>query len=401
MRRLFRSAVVLLLLIGGAALAVQAYLSSDAATARVAARVSAALGTRVTIGGIALGIGGSTLTDMVIEEADSAAGGPPLATVKRVETDIGIRELISGPSDPTKITLDGLQLLVRHDRAGRLLTRLPRPADAGKPTPTIRVANAGVTIRKDGEPDVRFDGFQGQVAEQNGQIRLTGELHDPTWGGQWHIDATAPKAGGTVGVSVKSAGVHVTQKMLRRAPYVAESIWNHVTLEGRTPVDLRLVIPPAPAKTSYRVVLTPVDTAVYVPSIDLHAAAAAGHVVVEDGLVTLRDVRGRVAEGELHVMAAELDFRPPNMSILKFELDATRLLLKALPSSWRLPPRLGGRLSGKATLVVRIVEGIPLLSGSGEGLVADAFIGPIPVPNYGLRIRADRNGFLFEPRIGR
>jgi hypothetical protein len=53
------------------------------------------------------------------------------------------------------------------------------------------------------------------------------------------------------------------------------------------------------------------------------------------------------------------------------------------------------------SLNVRIIEHVPILTGSGDGRVDEAMIGPIPFPNYGLRFRADQNGFLFEPRLGR
>jgi hypothetical protein len=95
---------------------------------------------------------------------------------------------------------------------------------------------------------------------------------------------------------------------------------------------------------------------------------------------------------------ADLDFRPVN-TIMRFDLTADKLRIQGLPSSWKLPPRLGGQLSGHAKLEVVVVNGVAIPSGSGEGYVHNAMVGPIPMPNYGLRIQADRNGFRFEPRI--
>ena len=54
-----------------------------------------------------------------------------------------------------------------------------------------------------------------------------------------------------------------------------------------------------------------------------------------------------------------------------------------------------------AILDVRIVNGLPILSGSGDGRVDDAALGFIPMPGYGLRIQVDREGFRIEPRLSR
>ncbi|MBX7102464.1 MAG: hypothetical protein K1X57_00180 [Gemmataceae bacterium] len=401
MRFLIKSVLVLSGLLTCGWFAARAVMQSDMAANRVASRISAALGTKVTVGGLQVGLDGSILTDVAVYELDATTGQQPFVTIGRVETDVGLTDLVSGSNDPSRVSLIDLHVVVRHDREGHLLTKTPQPAGADRPLPTIRLTRAGVTIKKDGEPDVSFRGLDGEVNEASGQVAMQGTIVDPAWGGKWAVAGAAPKAGGVVALHLKSPGVSVTQEMLRRVPYVPVSVWSHVELAGQTPVDLQLQIPPAPAKTRYRVALTPANTSVYVPSIDLRAATAAGQVLVEDGVVLLRDVRGKVAEGELHVSGAVLDFRPSNGSNMKFEFDATRLILQSLPAKWKLPPRLGGKLSGTMTLNVRIIDRIPILTGSGDGRVDDAMIGPIPFPNYGLRFRADQNGFLFEPRLGR
>ena len=179
-----------------------------------------------------------------------------------------------------------------------------------------------------------------------------------------------------------------------------KKVWNHVTLEGDTPVQLLLTLPQPPAKVGYRVALSPRNTTVHVPSVELTATAAQGNVVIENNLVMVRDVRGKVAEGDLHVTSADLDYRNP-ATVMKFDLDGRRLNIRKLPPSWNLPPGLGGKLSGMANLVVRMIDGHAIPTGTGEGRVDNAMLGPLPIPNYSLRIKANRDGFRFEPRLGR
>ena len=49
----------------------------------------------------------------------------------------------------------------------------------------------------------------------------------------------------------------------------------------------------------YEVVLDPDETVVRVPSIDLQAQHASGHVVIDDRLVTLTNVAGQTADGQI------------------------------------------------------------------------------------------------------
>jgi hypothetical protein len=115
--------------------------------------------------------------------------------------------------------------------------------------------------------------------------------------------------------------------------------------------------------------------------------------------VVLREVRGKMADGDLHVTSADLDYRNP-ITVMRFDLDGRRLNIRSLPASWKLPPGLGGKLSGMANLIVRVIDGHALPTGTGDGQVDEAMLGPIPIPKYGLRIKADRDGFTFEPRLG-
>lgn len=394
MRWLIRFGVLAAVLGGGAWLALQAYLRGGSAAGRVADRLTARLGVPVRVGGVEVTAEASAATDVsIFESADAAV---PFVTIARAGTDLGLAELLAG-SDPRQLTLTGAQVVLQHDVDGHLVTRLPQPRKADRPGPAFRLDNAQLTIRKQGEPDRAIHGISGDVVSEGAQLKLTGRVNDPDWGnGTWQVAGIAADGLGELTLQVPS--IHVTPAMLRRVPYVKPSVWEEVLAEGDTPVKVHIASAGVGRGVSYRVELAPVNTAVSVPSIDLVATQAHGSVVVEDKRVLLKDVRGRVAEGELQLQAADLDFRGES-DVMRFDLRANRLDLHKLPKSWRLPPRLGGRLSGDADLTVRVINGHAIPSGAGEGRVDGASIGPVPFPSYGLRIQADRNGFLFAPYI--
>ncbi len=398
MRSLMRSLVFLALFGGGGLVALKVYLHSDDVTAQVAARLQAVLGVPVTVGAVDLGSSESAVTNIAVFEADAPIGSTPFVTIGRATAAIGVTDLIAGAAEPKRIMIDDGHLTLRYDAAGHLLTRLP----AAKATsmPELHFERGALTISKVGEPDVTFRGVDAMVSEKDGQITLVGHVTDANWGGAWAVAGALPRQPGIGMLELKHAGLHVTQAMLRRVPFVSEEVWQHVTLEGDTPVQLLLSLPQPPAKVGYRVALSPKNTTVHVPSIALTATAAHGNVVVENNLVMVREVRGKVADGDLHITSADLDYRTP-ATVMKFDLDGRRLNIRKLPPSWNLPPGLGGKLSGMSNLVVRMVDGYAIPAGTGEGRVDDAMLGPIPIPNYNLKIQANRDGFRFEPRLGR
>ena len=67
-------------------------------------------------------------------------------------------------------------------------------------------------------------------------------------------------------------------------------------------------------------------------AIGLRADQAQGKVIIEDGVVQLRDVRGRTADGTMET-SADLNFRA-TPSRMQFNVSAKRVNVQRLPSSW-------------------------------------------------------------------
>ena len=125
------------------------------------------------------------------------------------------------------------------------------------------------------------------------------------------------------------------------------------------------------------------------PSIDLRADAAQGKVIIADDVLTLENVRGKSAGGDLKLKST-MDFRTAT-TIMNFSIEAALLALNHLPRTWSIPA-LQGEVSGKADLQVTVRDGRSTTRGQGEGSVK---MFPL-LPPIKLRLSADDKGIHFN-----
>jgi hypothetical protein len=185
--------------------------------------------------------------------------------------------------------------------------------------------------------------------------------------------------------------------MLRDLPFVSPHVWEQFQADGESPVELTLRYDPAGPALHYRVALEPENTRLHVTAIDLHADRARGKVVIEDGVVTLTEVKGHTAEGTIQTNGI-LNFRS-QPTRLQFDLTAQRLELRQLPHKWPLPPAVDGRLSGAADLVVTVVNGKAHTTGDGKGEITEARLLGLHARAIGVKLHADGERFHFT--VGR
>ena len=236
--------------------------------------------------------------------------------------------------------------------------------------PTMAIQNGTVTLRQEARADFVVHGVEAELHTDGDGLVVSGTTSDPTWG-KWELTASFHRQGGESSLTLKTTGMHLSQPMLDSLPFVAPSVWREVQLEGKTPVELTVRFTPTTGEVSYRVAFEPKATKVQVTSIDLHAEDASGLVVVEDGVVHLRDVRGKSADGEI-TTAADMDFRRQPQH-LRFQVAVDRLNLEKVSKSWGVtgPQFQGGRLTGQAELRVTLAQGKSKISGQGEGVIRD------------------------------
>jgi hypothetical protein len=386
--------LVILVLLGVAYEAGRRYIASKHVADLVARRLQAAYGGHVEVGHVDIGMGGSSAHGVrLFEEKQGKAADTPWADIGNVETDVSLWDLLRGEATPHRLTFRDASVTLRFDGKGGLLTELPKAKGATDVLPEVSVAGCRLVLRQAGRPEMVVSGIDGQLTPDGSRLRLSGKVTDPHWG-DWTLAADANRASGEAHATLKTVHpVHVTQEMLNSLPFISPAVWHEVQLEGDTPAEFTLATRPKEKGVHYRVALQPQNAAVHVRAIDLQGEHAAGGLVVEDGVVTLRQVHGRAFGGGVATDGV-LDFvRRP--AVLNFKARVQDLVVKDLPKSWALPEQIEGRLTGSAHLELTIADNGVHTSGTGKGVINNARVAGQPADpiTIELRQRPDRRGF--------
>jgi hypothetical protein len=389
MHRLTRRLVALMLFFAALTVLAKLTLASNYAAEETLNRITAAIGAPVKAKKVHLGFSASALTGVQVFEAASAAQDPCWTAVGAIDADVSLWGLLTNDLGGGVVTLRDVAVTLAFDRNGRLVTRLPAPVEAAGPMPLVRLEGGTFTLRRDGIPDEVFHNIRLELKTDGEKQTLSGTIDDPDWG-PWKVSGGRETAAGPFTLMLKTAReVHAPMKLLRRTPFVGANVWRAVECDGLTTCELTLRFVPG-EPVHYRADLSPHDTAVYVPSISLRAAGASGRVVVDDNYLTLTDVRGTAAGGEVRV-DSKMDFRTPGMSVLGFGILVNRVTPRLLPETWQAP-HVEGQIEGKADIELTLRDGaLPVTRGQGQGTLKwSRFLPPLT-----LYMESDGHGFRF------
>src|SRR5262249_47756220 len=273
-------------------------------------------------------------------------------------------DLLSGRL-PSKIVLSGVKVTLRFDAEGRLLTELPpRPDSAAAPLdplPEIEVTDSQVFLLGTQDRQLFFTQVRATLKANCGRHELKGHGTTERFG-DWTARGWLDLAQKTFSVTFGSAGeIGVTQRLLDSLPFVPAAVWRNVQSEGITTVVATLAFDWAKPRRVIKVVLSPRNTRLHVPAIDLTTTNTSGRVEIHDGVVTLRDMQGDACGGRLET-DAEFDFRSKGVRATLSRLDVNGVDVRALPGSWSVPPQLEGRLHASAVLQITTLDNKRLIS---------------------------------------
>jgi hypothetical protein len=364
-KRAVRVLLVLALLLLIAGWGARRYLRSRHVAERVAAHLEAVYGGSLRVAEVDVGLDGTSLSGFEVFEKDCPTTDTPWLVIESIQTDLSILDVLRGRAMPSKIKVAGAKVLLQFDRDGRQVTCLPtafpdnidaHAEDAGELS-EIELANCRIVFRRPGSEDFIVDNIQARISKEGRGLALVGSADNPAWG-QWTLSGQYTADASPISIELRrETPIHLTQAMLERLPFVPDDVWREVQFaRGKSDGLVRLSYDLKERRLGYRVELSPTQTSVHVAAIDLDAADARGQVIIEDDLVTLRDVQGTTLGGTLGI-DADLDFRARPFRLDFTRLEALDLVVSRFPASWRFPRQITGKLRGSAALEVAVIPG--------------------------------------------
>jgi len=364
------------------------------ARAAVAQQLSETLGLPVEVESLDVGAGSSTVALRIPDPASNPPGD--LLKIGSITTDVSLASVATGRSSPTRLTAKDVEILLRIDEKGQLLSPLPNPKQSTGtpgPLPTVELSAARVRIRQTGHPEFVVGGVSGELKHDGDGYALSGKIDDPEWG-QWRITGrlAADPADGHVELSTDHG--QLVESRLRTIPYVPQEVWDHLKASGETPATVSFTFKPG-TDLGYSVVLKPdAAAAVTVPDADVTLSKVRGNIRIADGKVTVTDGNVSVAEGEVK-LSGTYTFDKPT-AVIAIKADAAGIDVRQLPTQWGLPKEIEGRLKGNADLEMHIPpDGKLETRGSGRGVVKGAKLAGLDA-EITLRLSAKDGRFRFD-----
>lgn len=386
--------VVGLLVVGWIGLKV--YLSSSGARNMVATQLSDTLGLPVQVSSLDVGLGS---TSVALSIPDAAAGpDADLLKIGSLNTDVSLGGLASGHTTPSRIDARNVEILLRIDEKGQLLSPLPNPKSTNSskntgPLPAVSLSATTVRIRQTGRPEFVLTGVNGELKRDGDGYAISGNVDDPKWG-KWTIQghlANDP-ADGKVALSTDHGKLDMA--LIRTIPYVPEEVWDHLQASGETPAAVRFTFKPG-TDLGYAVELNPNAAAsVTVPDADVTATQVKGKILIADGKVTVTDGSLSVADGTLGLNGVYTFDQPT--AVVDVKVAASKLDIRKLPAKWGLPKEMEGKLKGNADLQLHIPpDGQLDTRGSGTGVVEGAKLAGFDA-EITLKLVAENGRYRFD-----
>ncbi len=345
------------------------------------------------------GIGGVELGE------SDAPDSPTWFAADRIEANVTIRDVLKGRILPTRIEIDRPRASVRLDAKGLPITKIPfvpKPAPSGgtggkaPPIPEVVAHDGIIKVDQQGRKPMTIAGIEAdlKLVEGGEAIRVTSE--DQLWGRMevsGKFDPTFKR--GVVNLRT-GPGFVVTPEKIASLAFVPAEVWDNVVPSG--PVDARVRITlkdgdPRPIRVHTELDLKGMTARLN--SLQVTSTDTSGQVIIDDGLVLVRDLKGKAVDGTI-AASGDLDFtqNPPRIDLdvrLK-EIDVTKA-----PKAWQLAETgATGKLTAKVDLRVALPPGdVDLTGTSGEGVIEDGSFQGIPIKSLNLDLAATGGDLRF------
>lgn len=376
------------------------YLNSPSGRTYASAKLSQAIGAPVQIDDLSVGMGGLTAKFRILEPGTSQAPAQEWFQVEEVEADVTLSDLVLNRAAPTRIHVRGMNIALKLDRQGNLLTHLPAksPQAGTAAIPAITIENAAVRIEQEGRPAFSLSGVQLQIDPEGTRARLTGSIADPNWG-TFTVSgdiATDPLTGE---IAVDSNACNVDVEHLRSIPIIPGETWKHLNPRGKSGFHAS-VSGPLDESMRYEVRLQPDGQAdLLLPDLGSGPAATVrtvtGAIVVKTEGIDLQQASGTLAQGTVRVNGEARYEQDPATIVM--DVAASGLDVRQVPPEWNLPTSFEGKLRGQADLKILIHEdGSIEPRGGGDAVIDLTGLPPGASGDLTFRLRSNGARYRFE-----
>lgn len=268
-------------------------------------------------------------------------------SIDKATLDTTFWKAILGRETPKIATVDGMVGRFHLDKSIQLTTDFTPWADGFEfPFDQVDIRNARVEICLADQPPFGLDRIDMTIRGPTEALRVDGHIVG-SLGGTWDVSAKVNTKTLETEFHVASDSLPVATDSLADLPYVPAELLEQVCVMGDTSVRVAIQNTPD-AGLRYRFAVTSDSLSIALPIEDLTVTDGHYDLVVEDGVLTLRDFHGQIMGGRV-ALSGGLDLLGPVWQG-KIEGELSDLSLSELPAEWNLPADIAGVVSGKVAL---------------------------------------------------
>ena len=289
----------------------------------------------------------------------------------RTTVDMTFWKALLGRETPKYLTIDGVLAQFHLDKSIKLATDFtPWAGGFEFPFDQIDIRNARVEILLADEPPFGLDQIDMTIRGPTEAIRAEGKALT-SLGGTWDLSADVNGKTLATAFNVASENLPVSTDVLADLPYVPAELLERVQATGNTSVRIALQKTPG-TDLQYRFAATSSSLNITLPKENLALTDGQCDLVLEDGVLTLRDFQGDVLGGRVALNGGFNTLGPAWQGQVEGKL--TDLALNKLPDAWNLPTEIAGVVSGNVALAASIADSKAVLHGHAKTFLSHAEI---------------------------
>ena len=268
-------------------------------------------------------------------------------SIDKATLDTTFWKALLGRETPKLVTVDGMVGRFHLDKSIHLTTDFtPWAGGFEFPFDQVDIRNARVEICLDDQPPFGLDRIDMTIRGPTEALRVDGHIVG-SLGGTWDLSAKVNTKTLETEFNVASDSLPVVTDSLADLPYVPAELLEQVRVTGDTSVRVAIQNT-ADAGLRYRFAVTSDSLSITLPLEDLQVTEGHCDLVVEDGVLTLRDFHGQIMGGRVALNGGLDLFGPARQG--KIEGELSDLSLSELPEELNVPADVAGVVSGNVTL---------------------------------------------------